>query len=152
MENARRTQLFQRSTRRDEAIPGFWSTFQRYNQHVLLLQTLADQNPSLAKVFSLGNSYEGRDIKAIRIGANSDTNKPVFFIEAGIHAREWASPATVSYFAQELINQYKANNATVTTLMNTYDFYIVPVLNVDGYEYTHTNVSSLILIYILNIH
>ena len=32
-------------------------------------------------------------------------------------------------------------NAEVTDLMDHYDWYILPIANPDGYEYTHTNVS-----------
>ena len=30
----------------------------------------------------------------------------------------------------------------VTAVMDAFEFYIVPVLNVDGYDYTWTNVSG----------
>src|SRR6218665_2456367 len=137
---AERRSLTQRRGVRTEAIPNFWTKFQRYDQHVALLEALQQQNPSLAQVDTMGKSYEGREIKVIRIGADSNEGKQVLFIEAGIHAREWASPATVSYFAQELINRFNAGDSVVVPLLKKYDVYIVPVLNVDGYEYTHTNV------------
>ena len=56
----------------------------------------------------------------------------------GIHAREWISPAVVSYILRELVENYAANQ----DIVDRYDWYILPVHNPDGYEYTHTNVSS----------
>ena len=32
-----------------------------------------------------------------------DVEKPVIFIEGGIHAREWISPATATFFIRELV-------------------------------------------------
>jgi carboxypeptidase A4 len=52
--------------------------------------------------------------------------------KSGIHAREWISPASVTYIIQELIENREAN-----TWADNLDFYIVPVVNPDGYEYTH---------------
>lgn len=130
----------QRKTR-NEAIAGFWGAYQRYAKHAELLKALEEQNPEVAKVISFGKSYQGRELNAIRIGIDSDDTKPVVFIEGGIHAREWISPATVSYFAQQLVNGAKNNDAAIVALLKKFDFYIVPVINADGYEYTHTNVS-----------
>lgn len=71
----------------------------------------------------------------VRIGAGSSSN-PTIFIEGGIHAREWISPAFVLYLIQELVENENNRN-----MIENVNWLIVPVLNPDGYEYTHTNVS-----------
>jgi carboxypeptidase A4 len=48
----------------------------------------------------------------------------------GVHAREWISPAVATYIIRELQKD--------TGLLNKMDFYVMPVLNPDGYEYSHT--------------
>ena len=45
----------------------------------------------------------------------------------GIHAREWISPATVTYVMNELIT-----NPQHGSLLNMFDFFILPVTNPDG--------------------
>lgn len=52
----------------------------------------------------------------------------------GAHAREWISPATVTYIIRELVE----NRANYESFVSDVDFHIVPVLNVDGYHYSHS--------------
>ena len=92
--------------------------------------------PDLAKVIEIGKSYEGRPIKVIKLSKpGSKAGRPSIFIEGGIHAREWISPASVLY----ILYLYTVRNAKFSDIFNHYDVYILPVLNPDGYEYTHTN-------------
>ena len=92
--------------------------------------------PDLAKVIEIGKSYEGRPIKVIKLSKpGSKAGRPSIFIEGGIHAREWISPASVLY----ILYLYTVRNAKFSDIFNHYDVFILPVLNPDGYEYTHTN-------------
>ncbi|CAF0979773.1 unnamed protein product, partial [Didymodactylos carnosus] len=59
------------------------------------------------------------------------------FIDCGIHAREWISPATCLFFINEFLTQYSAGG-NAKQIMDTYKLHIVPVLNPDGYAYTHS--------------
>ena len=43
----------------------------------------------------------------------------------------------------QIIRQYGVDS-NVTALVDMYDWYILPVVNPDGYEYTHTHVGVLI--------
>lgn len=84
---------------------------------------------------TLGFSGEGRAIRAIKIG-RFDGTRPLIFLEAGIHAREWAAPMTAVYIIQQLIENSASHN-----LLDELDFIIIPVTNPDGYEYSHEFVS-----------
>jgi len=122
----------------NEAVPRYFTAYQRLAAINNLMNTLASQNSAIARVESIGTSTGGRAINVIQIGT-AGTSKPIIFVDSLIHAREWVTGATTMYLAQYLIDQYNANNATVRTLLTNYLFYIVPVVNPDGYEYTHTN-------------
>ncbi|CAG9789473.1 unnamed protein product [Diatraea saccharalis] len=59
-------------------------------------------------------------------------------VEGGIHAREWISPAFVTYMIYKTITAPKCNNKEWKKIALTYEWYFMPVVNPDGYEYSHT--------------
>lgn len=63
--------------------------------------------------------------------------RPIVLLDGGIHAREWISVATALYCIYQLTERHLYNKQ----LLKKLDFIIVPVVNIDGYEYSHTNVS-----------
>ena len=86
--------------------------------------------------FSVGTSYEGRAMFALKISTGEgNRNKKAIWIDGGIHAREWISPASVMYVTDQLVHGY-GQNTDVMELVNNFDWYILPVLNVDGYQYS----------------
>ena len=58
------------------------------------------------------------------------------FVDGGIHAREWASPASVVHLIDRLVSDYGRADRNVTRLVNYFDWYILPVFNVDGHSYS----------------
>lgn len=113
--------------------------FTRYYRHSEIneyLELLARKYPNTVSVYTVGKSYEGRAIKVIRINNGQHLpNKKVIFIDAGIHAREWIAPATALYIIYQLVENMEANRQ----LLDKYDWIILPLVNPDGYEYSHTN-------------
>jgi carboxypeptidase A2 len=87
------------------------------------------------QVYSLGNSYEGRPINIFKI-SKSGTGRKAYWIDATIHAREWITTATITNILNNLATGGDSNAVRLT---DAYDWYILPVINVDGYEYTWTN-------------
>lgn len=67
--------------------------------------------------------------------SSGGTGKPKILIDAGIHAREWIAPVTALYAIHQLVTN-KSNSA----LYDKVDWYIIPSLNPDGYDYTHETV------------
>lgn len=99
---------------------------------------MAQTYPKLISLVNIGKSYEGRDMNLIKISSGGNGKNPAIFIDGGIHAREWIAPAQVLY----IINQLVENQTVTKSLTDNIDWYILPVLNPDGYEYTHTNVCT----------
>lgn len=66
-------------------------------------------------------------------------NNPVVFLEANIHAREWITSATATWFLNQLLT---STDPVIQDLAQNINWYIVPVFNVDGFAYSHTVVSE----------
>ena len=94
------------------------------------------------RLVNIGTSAQGRGIQALRIGihpTNDDDPAPptrkTVLITAGLHAREWISTSTANYIAYTLITGF-GKTASITRMLEDFDFVIVPTLNPDGYVYT----------------
>lgn len=97
---------------------------------------MAATYPELVTLEDIGLSLEGRGMIFAKISSNPSAQKPIILIDGGIHAREWISPATVTYIIYQLVE-----NATNRYWLDDLDWYILPVLNPDGYEFSRSTVS-----------
>ncbi|XP_012262766.2 carboxypeptidase A2-like [Athalia rosae] len=114
-----------------------WKRYHRYADIMRYLEYLAFTYPSLVELETIGNSYEGLPIKLAKIStglAKNGESKPVVWIDSGMHAREWIGPAVATY----ILNQLVEKNTTYLKLLDSSDFMILPILNPDGYEFSHT--------------
>ena len=113
-----------------------WYTIYRtYDEVQDKLVEIANSS-SIATLIDLGDSYENRDIKGLKFSTGG-TNKPAVFFNGCQHAREWVTVMATTYFADQLAQEY-VNNTFTQTLLDIVDVYIVPIVNPDGYVYTHT--------------
>ncbi|KAK4287488.1 hypothetical protein Pmani_039442 [Petrolisthes manimaculis] len=102
------------------------------------LQELA-ASVSWVSVASIGQTSEGRDLWVATLSAPGGTSpKPSVWIDCGIHAREWITPATCIY-GLDLLTENYGTDPDVTALLDKYDFYVLTVHNPDGYYYTWHN-------------
>jgi len=106
------------------------------------MKQLVATYPQRAKLVTIGKSYQNRTMFGIQVlgaaGDVVDAAKPKIFYDGGIHAREWIAPATVEYILWQLVTKY-GNDSVVTNLVDSIDWTICPIFNVDGYQYTFTN-------------
>ncbi|EFX75496.1 hypothetical protein DAPPUDRAFT_306706 [Daphnia pulex] len=109
-----------------------WTSYHRLSDIYGYMNYLAVTYPSLVSLIDIGMSYEKRPLHVLRISnSSSPGTKPAIWIDGGIHAREWIAPAVASYFIQQLV-EVPANAKLLTNV----DWYIMPVMNPDGYEYS----------------
>merc|ERR1719317_1272114 len=87
-----------------------WTSYHPIEDIHSYLDYLED-NYDIVSTESIGESYEGSDMRI---------------------AREWIGPATLTYMLRELVE----NNDDHEDLTDNLDWYILPVMNPDGYLYT----------------
>ncbi|XP_036317752.1 zinc carboxypeptidase-like, partial [Rhagoletis pomonella] len=97
-----------------------------------LLDEILAEHPTVTSGIDIGTSYEGRKIRGIKISYKE--GNPGIFIESNIHAREWINSATATWFINQLLT---STDSDVRDLAENFYWYIVPVLNVDGFVCTH---------------
>ncbi|XP_053333201.1 carboxypeptidase O [Clarias gariepinus] len=82
-----------------------------------------------------GKTYEKRNISLLKIGQKSNEPKKMIWMDCGIHAREWIAPAFCQHFVKEILGSYKTDQK-IGEMLKRLDFYVTPVLNMDGYVYS----------------
>ncbi|XP_017476950.1 PREDICTED: zinc carboxypeptidase-like [Rhagoletis zephyria] len=109
-----------------------WTRYYPLSAIEVFLDEILAKYPAVTTEINIGTSYEGRKIRGIKISYKE--GNPGIFIEANIHAREWITSATATWLINELLS---STDEEVRSLAENHDWYIVPVLNVDGFTYTH---------------
>lgn len=116
-------------------------SYRTYTEVKMTLASLAQNNPGIVKyISSIGTSIEGNAIPAIKISNNAQTDDPnksdVLFL-GGHHAREWIGVEVPLRLAEYLVANY-AVDPTVQSLVDSKEIWIIPIVNPDGYIFTHT--------------
>ncbi len=109
------------------------------------MQDLAKKNPKLVKFFEMPRpSLEGRPIFGVEVAAdvkNTDDGRPIFYIDGVHHAREWPASEYTMLFIHHLVENY-GKDAEVTSLLRKTRVIAVPIVNVDGFDYSRESVFS----------
>ncbi|XP_031626684.1 carboxypeptidase A1-like [Contarinia nasturtii] len=111
-----------------------WQAYHRLDDIHAFLKHLAKKYPKLCKLITIGETHEKRSLVVLRISSDKPGNKAIW-IDGGIHAREWISPAAVTYIANDLVENWKKQPAHVQNI----NWHILAVHNPDGYEFSHQN-------------
>ena len=76
----------------------------------------------------IGKSWEGRDLVVLQVGQPGRQARQAVWIDGGIHAREWVSPAAVLWITKEFVEKFH----NYQYIFDNYDVYIMPIVNPDG--------------------
>ena len=102
------------------------------------LSALAQARPELVTEFVVGDSLEGRPIRAILVAAPrepGDPCRPTLFLNGTQHAREWINTMTTMHHAERFVEGY-GRDAEITDLLSKIDVVVAPVVNPDGFVYS----------------
>ncbi|XP_073950899.1 carboxypeptidase B-like [Choristoneura fumiferana] len=116
-----------------------WNSFYRLDDIYNWLDDLVKSYPKDLQLINIGKSLENRDIFAVRLKLQGSMARSKVIVEGGIHAREWVGPAFVTYMLNEMVHSPFSNNKELYNVAMGFEWYFVPVINPDGYEYTHTH-------------
>jgi len=103
-----------------------------------ILSDIADDYPDITSLYSIGTTYEGRDIWCLEITDNPgvDEGEPGVFFMGLHHAREWPTVEICLYIANELTSKY-GSDPDITDVVNNVRLWLVTCVNPDGYYYCH---------------
>ena len=119
--------------------PWFDARYHDYGEMVTAIRVAEIARPDLVQVFSIGTSYEGRDIWAAKISDNvtTDEPEPEVLVDALHHAREHLTVEQALYLLRTLVLDYDVDPA-VRRLVDEREVFIVFALNPDGWAYDLT--------------
>lgn len=110
--------------------------YHTYDEVTAILKRWAGKYPDLVDLYSVGKSYEGRDIWQITItnkATGKDTDKPAMFLEGNRHSGEVTAAECALWFADHILRGY-GQDAGLTALVDTKALYVRVKNNPDGSE------------------
>ncbi|RMF85415.1 MAG: hypothetical protein D6744_01440, partial [Planctomycetota bacterium] len=113
-----------------------YKTFTEINAYI---DTLVALRPDLVTKLTIGNTLQGRTVYGMKITSSvGGATKPAVLFNGCQHAREWISPMTNMFIADQLIRNYDTD-PDVQAILDNVIVYVIPVVNADGYEYSLTD-------------
>ena len=119
----------------DEFPKGF-EGYHTYAEVGAAAKAVADAHPDIARRFSLGKSYQGREIWAMKISDNVATDEPEAEVlyEGGHHADEHMGVEMALKIMRWLVDGY-GTDPRITKIVDSREIWIVFLANPDGAEY-----------------
>jgi hypothetical protein len=98
--------------------------------------------PELTKLVVVGETVNGQEILALKVTKDAsklkDGRRPAVLYASAQHAREWITPEMTRRLMHYFLDNY-GTDSEITELVDTTELWFIPVLNPDGYDFTHTD-------------
>jgi len=114
-----------------EATDGRYLTYEEFRDTMI---TIAQNNPAICKLETLGRSYNNNLLLALKFSDNPQIheNEPAVHFEGNIHGDEKIGWAVAFEMVKYLCQNY-GTDTLVTRLINTREIWLHPMYNPDGY-------------------
>ncbi len=118
--------------------PRGYRGYHTYAEMVAAVDQAVASNPAIISKFSLGTSYEGRQIWAVKISDNVgvDEAEPEVLLTHGQHAREHLTIEQALFTMDLLVSSY-GTDTRITDLVDTREIVLVLNVNPDGSEFDY---------------
>ena len=123
--------------RTEDPIQINFTRYHSYEELTGILENVAKAFPEIAVLYSIGKTYEGRDIWALKISDNPseyEPDEPEILYIGMHHAREWITHEIPLYFINYITENYGTDPQT-TFVVDNRQLWIVPMLNPDGFVF-----------------
>ncbi|GGS85839.1 hypothetical protein GCM10010156_50560 [Planobispora rosea] len=112
------------------------SGYHNYAEMNAAINALVAAHPTIMSQSNYGTSYEGRQLRLIKISDNvgTDENEPEVLFTHHQHAREHLTVEMALYIMRLLTDNY-GSDSRITNLVNSREIWIMPDMNPDGGEY-----------------
>ncbi len=119
-----------------DEFPAGFEGYHTYAEVGAAAKAVADANPTIARRFSLGKSYQGRNIWAMKISDNvaTDEPEPEVLYEGGHHADEHMGVEMALKIMHWLVDGY-GTNSQITNIVDSREIWIIFLVNPDGAEH-----------------
>jgi carboxypeptidase T len=120
--------------------PAGWTGFHTYGEMSAdidaVVAAAAVAHPNIIRKFSIGKSYQGRELWAVKISDNVDVDEaePEVLFDGLHHAREHMAVEMTLAIMHWLVDGY-GSDPTITNLVDNREIWIVFNVNPDGGEY-----------------
>lgn len=117
--------------------PGVDGQYLTYAQFRDTMATIAQNNPGICRLETLGTSYNGNLLLAMKVSDNPgvNENEPAIHFEGGIHGNEKIGWAVTFEMLKYLVTNY-VTDTLVTRLVDSREIWLLPMYNPDGYDTT----------------
>ncbi|MBP9924501.1 MAG: peptidase M14 [Cyclobacteriaceae bacterium] len=115
-------------------VPITWNRYYNHDGITDICKKIAAAHPDLAKLESIGKSYQGREMWLLTITdfkKGKPEEKPAFYLDGNIHSNEIQGAEMALYTAWYLTETFK-DITYIKELLADRVFYIVPTINPDG--------------------
>jgi hypothetical protein len=116
--------------------PRGYEGYHSYSELTALTKSVAAAHPAIAQRFSIGKSYLGRELWAMKISDNvgTDEGEPEVLFDGGHHADEHMGVEMVIRIMRWLVDGY-GTDTRITNIVNGREVYLVFSVNPDGADY-----------------